>query len=121
MAPYRNETDSNIRIEGPEIDLWEQAGLALAMALHELATNASKYGALSNENGIVTIHWHLDREALVLNWEERNGPPMITPTRSSFGTRLVKSLTPMEVGGEATLAFQKEGLRWTLRAPIPQH
>lgn len=118
MAPYRNAGGTNLEIDGPELPLWSRAGLALAMALHELATNASKYGALSREDGVVAIRWRREDNALVFEWTERGGPPVGPPTRSSFGTRLLRSYTSKELGGEATLDFEPEGLRWRFRAPI---
>ena len=118
MAPYRTLAGSNLRIDGPELHLWSKAGLALAMALHELATNASKYGALSRDEGVVSIRWHLADGTLTFEWEERGGPPVGTPTRNSFGTRLLRSYTSMEIGGAAELEFRAEGLRWVLKAPV---
>ncbi|WP_299819811.1 sensor histidine kinase [uncultured Jannaschia sp.] len=118
MAPYRDAEGSNLVIEGPEFALRPRAGLALAMALHELATNASKYGALSTGTGAVAIRWRLDDDALEFEWTERGGPPVAEPARTSFGTRLLRSYTSRELGGETELLFRPEGLFWKVRAPV---
>jgi len=93
------------------------------MAFQELATNAVKYGALSNEAGEVDISWQVDRtrdvQHLLLRWEERGGPPVSPPSRRGFGTRLVeRSLAQGHLGGEATIAFAPTGVICTVDAPL---
>ena len=86
--------------------------------MHELATNAVKYGALSVPEGSVTVVWHVDPGALhrlTLHWEERGGPPVSPPERKGFGTTLLNRALP---DGRITLDFRPEGLVFALEAPI---
>ena len=97
LAPYA--TRNNTEISGPGILLKPEAGQALAMVLHELATNAAKYGALSTKEGRVSIRWgrHVNgnpRSHLVLEWQEIGGPPVIAPGASSYGTSTIRDLIP---------------------------
>lgn len=108
--------------DGPAIDLGPKAALALALALHELITNATKYGALSNDTGHAELHWTLSREAqgemLALEWREVGGPPVTKPTRSGFGTRLIQSALAGNMGGKSALTYAPDGLRWTFEGPV---
>ena len=95
--------------------------LALAMALHELATNASKYGALSTPSGRVLIHWKVAENTpplLILTWEEQGGPPVVQPRRKGFGTRLIERSLAMELGGEVRLSYEASGLVCEIKAPL---
>ncbi|MFI4975173.1 MAG: HWE histidine kinase domain-containing protein [Caulobacterales bacterium] len=105
------------RWAGPEITLNPRATNALTLALHELATNAVKYGALSVESGQVEVAWaRLPEGGFQLTWVERGGPPVSPPTRRGFGTTLLERVTGRELGGEAKVDFHPAGLRATLRA-----
>jgi PAS domain S-box-containing protein len=116
LAPYA--TRNNTEIWGPEVILKPEAGQAIAMVLHELATNAAKYGALSTNEGRVSIRWdrwpngHSPR--LVLEWQEIDGPPVVAPGKISFGTSTIRDLIPYEFGGKVDLAFAPEGVRCRL-------
>src|SRR5262249_5711505 len=97
MAPYT--TRGNTEIDGPEVILKSGAGQVMAMVLHELATNAVKYGALSAQNGRVSIQWRLrpnghTRSHLVLEWREFGGPLVGPPTNSGFGTSTIRDVIP---------------------------
>jgi two-component sensor histidine kinase len=101
LAPYavRNNTE----IGGPHVVLKPEAGQAMAMVLHELATNAAKYGALSNKNGRVSIRWDQrsnghTRSNLVLEWKEIGGPPVVETGKPSYGTSTIRDLIPYEFG-----------------------
>jgi PAS domain S-box-containing protein len=119
LAPYA--TSRNIEINGPEILLKPDSGHAMATVLHELATNAAKYGALSTKGGRVSIRW--DRRPnchpprLVLEWQEFGGPPVVTPDRSGFGTSTICDLIPYEFGGTVDLTFPREGVRCRVELP----
>jgi PAS domain S-box-containing protein len=120
LAPY--STRNNAQIDGPGILLKPEAAQALAMVLHELATNAAKYGALSTKEGRVSIRW--DRylnghppSHLVLDWQEIGGPPLITPDASSYGTSTIRDLIPYELGGTVDLVLALEGVRCRLQLP----
>jgi two-component sensor histidine kinase/integral membrane sensor domain MASE1 len=99
---------------GPNLQLEPSAALAISMALHELATNAVKYGALSNAAGQVIVEWTCEDEATVVAWTERGGPPVKPPTRKGFGSRLIGSLA-REIGGEVTLDHAPAGVRCRIR------
>jgi two-component sensor histidine kinase len=101
-----------------------QTALALTMALHELATNAAKYGALSVPSGRVTIEWSVspgDPKHLKLRWEEKGGPPVSPPTRTGFGTRLVQRSLALELGGEVSLTYEPTGVVCDVSAPLINH
>lgn len=111
------------RIEGPHLWLAPSAALSIAMALHELATNAAKYGALTTEDGQVDIIWQLvgdgkDRR-LSLRWMESGGPPVIPPTRKGFGSRMVQRVLAAELGGKVGVAYETSGVVCTIDAPMP--
>ena len=119
LAPY--VTGNNTEINGPEVVLVPEAGQAMAMVLHELATNAAKYGALSTNEGRVSIRWgrrlngHPPR--LVLEWQESGGPPVIAPNKSSFGMSTIRDLIPYEFGGMVDLVLAPGGVRCRLELP----
>jgi PAS domain S-box-containing protein len=105
------------RWSGPELVLNPRATNALALALHELATNAVKFGALSNEVGRVDVTWsRLPPGGFELVWTERGGPPVGHPTRRGFGVTLLERVTGRELGGEARLDFRPDGVRVTITA-----
>lgn len=109
-------------IGGPDVWLPPKHALALAMALHELCTNAMKYGALSNEHGTVDVVWDLtdgvEAEQLVIRWEEKNGPPVTPPTRRGFGSRLVERGLKHDLGGDVHLGFAPGGVVCSITAPL---
>lgn len=104
-------------VEGDQHALDAQRGLSLALALHELGTNAVKYGALSGANGIVRVAWAVADGRLRLTWEERGGPPVAVPSRKGFGTRLITRNLESDFDGEVELDFRQSGLMLTLTAP----
>jgi PAS domain S-box-containing protein len=120
LAPYA--TCANTEIDGPGIFLKPEAGQAMAMVLHELATNAAKYGALSTKSGRVSIRWdrHLNgqpRPHLVFEWQEIGGPPVVALGKSSYGTSTIRELIPYEFGGTVDLVSAPEGVRCRLVLP----
>jgi PAS domain S-box-containing protein len=101
-----------VEVDGPELVVPARAAVGFSLILHELCTNAAKYGALSNEEGRVALSWGLDGEgALVFAWTERGGPPVKPPERRGFGSRLIERLAQVDLGGRAELAYEPEGLR----------
>lgn len=103
--------------QGPEIVLNPRATNALTLALHELATNAVKYGALAAEAGRVEVNWRPTTDGgFELVWQERGGPPVIVPQRRGFGSTLLERVTGRELGGSAVLEFRPGGVRALLRA-----
>jgi two-component sensor histidine kinase len=120
LAPY--VTGNNTEIRGPDILLKPEAGQAMAMVLHELATNAAKYGALSTSNGRVSIRWdrHLNghpRSHLVFKWREIGGPRVAALGKSSYGTSTIRELIPYEFGGTVDLVLAPDGVQCRLELP----
>ncbi|MEZ0170757.1 PAS domain S-box protein [Microvirga sp. TS319] len=123
MEPFRAHSQCRIKFAGPQLRLPPSMALAVAMALQELATNAVKYGALSNEAGTVEIHWSLDTTnspaQLHLRWQESGGPLVRPPARRGFGTRLIERSLAGDLHGEAKIEFASTGLVCSIKAPVP--
>lgn len=99
-------------VEGPDILLAPQVAVSLALVLHELSTNATKYGALSNEDGRVHVTWRKDDDLgmVKVRWEETGGPPVVAPERRGFGSRMIERALTAEVGGRVALQFLPTGV-----------
>ena len=110
LAPYLDEQDARVRMEGLETVLEPTAAQAVAVVLHELATNASKYGALSDAKGRVRLTWaRSDDGQLTLRWTELAGPRVTVPERQGFGSRLIQQ-TISQLGGKIRFDWSSEGL-----------
>lgn len=122
LAPYAHEERPCVTIEGPAIRLTSKAALAVNLVVHELVTNAAKYGALSRAGGDVQITWSVIDEAgserLVLDWRERNGPPVAAPKRKGFGTQLIEQQVGHGLGGKLDLTYAADGFRARLDFPL---
>jgi len=106
-------------VSGPALNIAARAALAMTLALHELCTNASKYGALSAEGGHVTIDWDLDADATFrLRWRERGGPAVVVPTRKGFGSRLLERSLGAQLGGSVTMEYAPEGVICRFQVPF---
>jgi PAS domain S-box-containing protein len=106
-------------LSGPPVWIAPRAALALALALHELGTNAAKYGALSRDGGRVAVGWReTDEGKLIVDWKERGGPPVTPPARRGFGSRLIEQGLAGDLGGTAEIAFEPDGLRCTIAASL---
>ncbi len=121
LAPHVDRQSGRIEVVGPDALLDAKAALALTMCLHELATNASKYGALSNQQGRVSVRWRVDDGQLVLRWEESGGPVVSPPTRRGFGTRLIERVLGSDLNGRASIAFEPSGVICEISAAIRLH
>jgi PAS domain S-box-containing protein len=113
-----------VSAEGPDIILPPRVSLSLSMALHELATNALKYGALSVPGGRIRVHWRVERDAaspyptgVDLSWEESGGPPVNAPAQEGFGSRLLR-VTAAELRGSLDVEWEPQGLKWHLSFPL---
>jgi PAS domain S-box-containing protein len=120
LAPYA--TAQNTRIAGPDVVLSAEASQTLAMVIHELATNAAKFGAISTGSGRVSVRWSFRRNGraeswLCIDWQESGGPHVVPPTRSGFGISVVRELIPYELGGTADLVHLPAGVRCKLEIP----
>ncbi|HWJ17163.1 MAG TPA: PAS domain S-box protein [Geobacterales bacterium] len=121
LSHFEELIDDRIKLAGPPLNLSAAGAQAIGMALHELATNAGKYGALSNSTGRIEIAWRLDRKAhsdqFTLSWVEAGGPPVFPPKQSGFGTTVIEAVPRMELDAEVTLVYAPEGLCWRLECP----
>jgi two-component sensor histidine kinase len=124
FAPYRDlpEDCSRIRLEGPDLRVSPSMALSLSMAMHELCTNAAKYGALGAPEGRVRVSWSTleapTGPRLVMRWEEHGGPPVLPPSRKGFGSRLIQDGLARELNGEVRLAYRPEGVVCTIDVPL---
>jgi two-component sensor histidine kinase len=120
LEPFRAREKQRVHISGPSLPVAPHCAVMISMMLHELATNAAKYGALSDDNGEVLIEWHpLDGDAGVrLEWREKDGPPVVPPERKGFGTTLIQRGLTAQLGGTANIEFAPDGLRCTLECPV---
>lgn len=111
--------DPRFMVEGPMIKCGDHAINGVALILHELTTNAAKYGALTREHGRVDIRWHKDGEDLVLTWTERGGPAVAAaPTSQGFGSALVRNTVAGQLGGALHQEWDVEGVRVIIRIPL---
>jgi PAS domain S-box-containing protein len=117
MAPFAPGSGPRIQAGGPPVALAPQQALAISMALHELATNAAKYGALCVATGSVSISWTATDQAFEVVWEERDGPPVRPPASQGFGTRLLQRGLARDLRGDVDMDFRATGLRCVIRAP----
>jgi PAS domain S-box-containing protein len=122
LAPYRHERENRLHPSGPDMRVSPRMALAVSMALQELATNAVKYGALSNTCGQVGITWsviedHLEPR-LKLSWRETGGPPVSAPTHRGFGTRLIERSLAQDLNGKVEIQFAPSGVTCTVDAPL---
>lgn len=124
IAPYQRDNSDRIKVEGESVQLPPRIALPLAMALHELSTNAAKYGALSVETGEVRIEWRLietnDGPHLSFRWTETGGPLTQTPTHKGFGSRLIERGLTRELEGAVDLDYRPTGLVCSLVFPLPE-
>ena len=120
LAPY--QSDTNVSVEGSDLPLNPQAAHALAMVLHELTSNAVKYGALSIAQGRVVVRWQVAGEfnsaPLTLIWQEMDGPTVTAPTRQGVGTRLVNHVVQHQLGGRVELSLMPSGVRCEIEVPL---
>jgi two-component sensor histidine kinase len=121
VEPYLRQKTKHFAIDGPRLRLIPRIALAIAMAIHELATNAAKYGALSVASGCVFITWTITSDEtphLELCWQERDGPPVALPTRRGFGTRLIERSLATDVGGDVRLTYDPAGVVCVMNVPL---
>ncbi len=118
LAHLADLIGSRIAVDGPKLLLNPAGAQAMGLALHELATNAGRYGALSADSGRVDVRWGTDGETFTLSWTERGGPLPSAPRRRGFGTVVTKRMAERSLGGTVVLDFPPSGLTWRLTCPI---
>lgn len=114
--------DEKVTLSGPEVAVSPRHAVTISLAVHEMATNALKYGAFSTGDGRVTIEWGFDddRENFVFTWRESGGPRVSPPTRKGFGTSLIEKGLASDLGGEITLDYRPDGLLCRFVGPVPK-
>ena len=123
LAPFTEEMSSRIEVSGPRLELKPDAVHSITLALHELATNAAKYGALSVPDGRVAVDWGLsgaqtsEEERFRMSWRERGGPPVAPPTKKGFGHVVISEMVASSLHGHVTLDYAREGLLWAIDTP----
>lgn len=122
LAPYRSDADERVVLNGPPMNLRPDTAELLALGLHELATNAAKYGAFSTSTGSVSLGWELvealGEPQVRIVWTERGGPPVSPPTRRGYGTKFVQSALESATGTAVDLQFAPEGVTCTFVIPV---
>ncbi len=119
MAPYADQSETMLTLEGPDVEIAPNDALSLGMAIHELATNAAKYGALSQVGGNVTVRWSkLNEEFAKIEWVESGGPIVASDRQAGFGTNLIEKIVAHELRNPVDLQFRPEGVRCTLTVPL---
>jgi PAS domain S-box-containing protein len=116
LAPYR--AGDKVEIGGPNLSLLPATAQGLALALHELATNAAKHGALSSLKGKVTLTWTLRGDSLVMDWAETGGPQIAAPTARSFGLKVIRASIEQQLGGQSGFDWDPKGLRCKFSIPL---
>ena len=118
LAPFMEDDQKRVTLEGPDVIVDPKAAQNIGLALHELATNASKYGALSGAAGHVAINWGATAQGtFALEWRECGGPRVKTPKRKGFGQTVLERLTSQALEGQASLSFASEGVIWRIEIP----
>jgi two-component sensor histidine kinase len=117
LAHFADLIGSRISVGGPELRLKEASAQAIGLALHELATNAGKYGALSTDTGRVDVRWEAEGDAFSMSWAECGGPPVSPPKRRGFGTIVMGVMAERSVGGKVALDYAPLGVTWRLNCP----
>jgi PAS domain S-box-containing protein len=118
LAPYRVGEAEKVEVIGPNVSLPPHMAQGLALALHELATNAAKHGALSSMLGKVSLNWQLRPDLLVVKWAESGGPPIAPPSSRSFGLKVIRASIENQLGGKATFDWAAQGMQCMLSIPL---
>jgi two-component sensor histidine kinase len=117
LAHFADLVGSRITVQGPTLRLNAAAAQAIGLALHELATNAGKYGALSVGAGQVDVQWRLEGDIFAMTWTEHRGPPVSPPKQRGFGTIVMETMAERSVDGAVDLEYAPSGVAWRLTCP----
>jgi PAS domain S-box-containing protein len=118
LRPHGAPDRERFTVEGPALRLDPKSAVALSMAVHELCTNAIKYGALSTEAGHVDVRWSVAADRLRWQWRESGGPAVTAPTRTGFGSRMIERALAMQLSGQVAIAYEPAGVICTIDAPL---
>ena len=123
VGPHLSRPEEQLGIEGEAITVSPRIALTMALVLHEMTTNATKYGALSLPEGRIEVGWQIERRPsksplLHIEWRERNGPPVEAPTRPGFGSRFIQGSVTAELRGSVRMDFNSDGLRCAIDIPL---
>lgn len=120
LGHLRDLGDNRIRLSGPDVTIGSQAAQAIGMALHELATNAAKYGALSSDDGNIEVTWSLDQLTHTFNifWSEHDGPPVVPPESKGFGSTVIDQMAGSVLDADVRLDYAPDGVRWQLTCAV---
>jgi len=118
LEPYGENAPGRLVLGGPDLSLESAQGIALGLAVNELATNALKYGALATQSGRLEVNWRLEGNHLVLDWLEADGPEVRTAALESFGSRLLRRLIEGQLGGSVIRRLEKNGVTCRLEFPV---
>lgn len=121
LSPYQTPDEANVAVNVSPVQVGPRAVQVLALAIHELATNSAKHGALSNPEGRIAVTSTFvgegDRSQVVIEWREAGGPPVQTPKREGFGTRLIKDVVAKSLKADVVMDYRPEGLHFRLTVP----
>jgi PAS domain S-box-containing protein len=117
LTPFADLIGSRIIVRGPKLRLKAASAQAIGLALHELATNAGKYGALSTDTGRVDIRWATDADTFTMRWTEREGPSVSEPQHRGFGTVVIEAMAERTLNGKVELLYPPSGVTWRLTCP----
>jgi PAS domain S-box-containing protein len=117
LAPFADLIGSRIAMHGARLRMKAASAQAVGLALHELATNSGKYGALSTDAGAVDVSWEIDHNTFVMSWIERDGPPVSAPERRGFGTIVIETMAERSMEGSVDLNYAPSGVNWRLTCP----
>ena len=124
LQPYVLSNPERVKMFGPVVPLSPRLAVVLSMIVHEIATNAAKYGALSNEGGQIAVDWEVleldGGRKLRMIWREAGGPPVVAPVQRGFGSRLIERSARDQLGGEATVDFLPRGVVYTVLASLEE-
>ena len=125
LGHFKDLVDKRIRLQGPPLTVSAAAAQAIGMALHELATNAGKYGALCDDRGGVAVDWSLEPkeaggEVFTISWRERGGPVVAAPSRTGFGSTVLCQVAKESLDAQVELNYASSGLVWRLRCPAEE-
>jgi two-component sensor histidine kinase len=118
LLPYHDKTEARVRIDGPAVMLEPYSAQAVAISLHELATDAAKYGSLSTADGRVEIAWSRTAAERSFCWIESGGPPVTPPTHRGFGTRIMENIIGGQLRGEVRFDWRGRGLTCEIDLPL---